>query len=142
MRNDFSLDPVLTNKDDSDPILEYKNIDTSLLAARRVLLGKIPFYQATSADLVAHSIHRLDKMREKKSKSTGQFGAQLVFPFDPYRYVWVRFRKRMLKMVDESFINLPDGAGMLYMSRALGKAPARTHFNGRVCDEPDSHRAC
>jgi N-acetylglucosaminyldiphosphoundecaprenol N-acetyl-beta-D-mannosaminyltransferase len=121
MRNDFSLDPVLTNKDDSDPILEYKNIDTSALQARRVLLGKIPFYQATSADLVAHSIHRLDQMREKKSKSTGQFGAQLVFPFDPYRYVWVRFRKRMLKMVDESFINLPDGAGMLYMSRALGK---------------------
>jgi N-acetylglucosaminyldiphosphoundecaprenol N-acetyl-beta-D-mannosaminyltransferase len=121
MRNDFSLDPVLTNKDDSDPILEYKNIDTSLMAARRVLLGKIPFFQATSGDLVAYSIHRLDQMREKKSKSTGQFGPQLVFPFDPYRYVWVRFRKRMLKMVDEAFINLPDGSGMLYMSRALGR---------------------
>lgn len=119
MRNDFSLDPVLTNKDDSDPILEYKNIDTSLLAARRVLLGKIPFYQATSADLVAHSIHRLDKMREKKSKSSGQFGPQLVFPFDPYRYVWVRFRKRMLAMANDAFINLPDGSGMLYMARAL-----------------------
>ena len=119
MRNDFSLDPVLTNKDDSDPILEYKNIDTSLLAARRIYLGKIPFYQATSADLVAHSIHRLDKMREKKSKSSGQFGPQLVFPFDPYRYVWVRFRKRMLAMANEAFINLPDGSGMLYMARAL-----------------------
>lgn len=119
MRNDFTLDPVLTNKDDSDPILEYKNIDTSLLAARRVHLGKIPFYQATSADLVAHSIHRLDKMREKKSKSSGQFGPQLVFPFDPYRYVWVRFRKRMLAMANDAFINLPDGSGMLYMARAL-----------------------
>lgn len=120
MRKDFALDPVFTNKDDSDPILEYKNIDTSSLPARKVLLGKIPFYQATSADLVAHSIHTLDRMREKKSKSTGQFGAQLVFPFDPYRYVWVRFRKRMLAMANESFINLPDGSGMLYMSRALG----------------------
>jgi len=119
MRNDFSLDPVLTNKDDSDPILEYKNIDTSLLAARRVFLGKIPFYQATSADLVAHSIHQLDKMREKKSKSSGHYGPQLVFPFDPYRYVWVRFRKRMLAMANEAFINLPDGSGMLYMARAL-----------------------
>ncbi len=119
MRNDFTLDPVLTNKDDSDPILEYKNIDTSLLAARRVYLGKIPFYQASSADLVAHSIHRLDQMREKKSKSSGQFGPQLVFPFDPYRYVWVRFRKRMLAMANDAFINLPDGSGMLYMARAL-----------------------
>ena len=121
MRNDFSLNPHLTNKDDSDPILEYKNIDTSSLPARRVLLGKIPFYQATSADLVAHSIHKLDQMREKKSKSSGQFGPQLVFPFDPYRYVWVRFRKRMLDMANNSFINLPDGSGMLYMSRALHK---------------------
>jgi len=120
-KNDFSLDPHLTNKDDSDPILEYKNIDTSDFSARRVLLGKIPFYQATSTDLVAHSIHRLDQMREKKSKSSGSFGPQLVFPFDPYRYVWVRFRKRMLAMADTAFINLPDGSGMLYMSRALKK---------------------
>jgi len=119
MQNEFALDPTLTNKDDSDPILEYKNIDTSNLATRRVFLGKIPFYQATSADLVAHSIKRLDQMREKKAKSSGQFGAQLVFPFDPYRYVWVRFRKRMLAMADDAFINLPDGSGMLYMSRAL-----------------------
>ncbi|MBS0616664.1 MAG: WecB/TagA/CpsF family glycosyltransferase [Spirochaetes bacterium] len=119
MKNEFSLDPVLTNKDDSDPILEYKNIDTSLIEARKVYLGKIPFYQATSADLVAHSIHRLDRMREKKEKSSGKFGPQLVIPFDPYRYVWVRFRKRMLKMANESFINLPDGSGILYMSRVL-----------------------
>lgn len=122
MANEFALDPHLTNKDDSDPILEYKNIDTSDFARRRVLLGKIPFYQATSADLVAHSIHRLDQMREKKSKSSGTFGPQLVFPFDPYRYVWVRFRKRMLAMANDAFINLPDGSGMLYMSRAL-KSP-------------------
>ncbi|HRP69947.1 MAG TPA: WecB/TagA/CpsF family glycosyltransferase [Turneriella sp.] len=119
MKNDFTLDPTQTNKDDSDPILEYKNIDTRLIESRKVMLGKIPFYQVGSVDLVAHSIHCLDAMREKKAKSTGQFGPQLVFPFDPYRYVWVRFRKRMLAMANSSFINLPDGAGMLYMSRSL-----------------------
>ncbi len=107
MKNEFTLDPTQTNKDDSDPILEYKNIDTALIEAQKVKLGKIPFYRVTSTDLVAHSIHRLDAMREKKAKSTGRFGPQVVLPFDPYRYTWVRFRKRMLKMANSSFINLP-----------------------------------
>ncbi len=120
MKNNFALDPILTNKDDSDPILEYKNIDTSTLALRRAHLGKIPFFQATSVDLVAYSIHTLDRMREQKRQSTREFGPQVVLPFDPYRYVWVRFRKRMLALADDAFINLPDGAGMQYMARALG----------------------
>ena len=117
--NDFTLDPHLTNKDDSDPILDYKSIDTSDFDRKKIFLGKIPFYPATSTELVAHSIHKLDAMREKKKQSTRRFGAQLVIPFDPYRYTWVRFRPRMVKMAQEAFINLPDGAGILYMSRCL-----------------------
>ncbi|MCX7633519.1 MAG: WecB/TagA/CpsF family glycosyltransferase [Turneriella sp.] len=121
MHSQFVLDPELTNKDDTDPILEYKNIDTSDFPQRRVYLGKIPFYQATLSDLVAHTIHTLDRMREKKAKSSGEFGPQLVLPFDPYRYVWVRFRRRMLQMAEQAFINLPDGAGMLFMAKVLGR---------------------
>lgn len=115
------LSPLLTNKDDDDPILEFKNIDTGSLEVKKAKLINIPFFPATGSELVAHTLHKIEAMRDK-SKSRVQSGARIVLPFDPYRFIWVRMRKKMLELANRSFINLPDGSGILWMSRKLRHA--------------------
>ncbi len=114
--------PFLTNKDDDDPILEFKNIDTGHLEIKKIDLGGIPFYPATGSELIAHSLHRLEELREMKRRDLHTHsGPQFVIPFDPYRYAWVRMRRKFLEIAQSSFINLPDGAGLLWLARMEGK---------------------
>ena len=116
MQADDSQAYVVTNKDDDDPILEYKNIETGHLAIDPAWVGRIPFLKATNSELVAHSLHKIEEMRGKGARQSPQ-SAQIILPFDPYRYSWLRLRKIPKKVAQSSFINLPDGAGMLWLSK-------------------------
>lgn len=106
-----------TNKDDDDPILEFKSIDTGHLEVKKVYLGGIPFLPATAPEFLAHSLHRLEELRElHRPPHSGVVGPQMVLPFDPYRYTWVRTRKKFFALARSAFINLPDGAGMRWIA--------------------------
>lgn len=104
-----------TNKDDDDPILEYKNVETKHLEQNKAWVGRIPFLEAGTTELIAHTLHKIEEMRASSSKPR-EIG-QIILPFDPYRYGWVRFRGSAKTLAQKSFINLPDGAGMRWIAK-------------------------
>lgn len=114
----------LTNKDDDDPILLFQNIRTDQLSKQQIFIGGIPFLPATSLELVAYSLHRLERIRpasKEKERRPISHGPQVVLPIDPYRYTWIRFSSKRRKLAAQSFINLPEGAGISWLSRLYGK---------------------
>ncbi len=105
---------AITNKNDDDPILELKTIPTESL--EKTVIANVPFYVANGQELLALSMKKLEAMREGHSSSEKP-PALFVQPLDPYRITWLQRHKRYLAFLRESFINLPDGGGMLWMSR-------------------------
>lgn len=123
-----------TNKEDNDPILHFQNIETDTIPLKKIELKGIPFYSVSGDELVAFSLSELrlcrgepspGKNRRKKAPA-GSPGPRLVLPFDPYRFLWVRMHKKVKAMAAESFLNIPDGAGMTFSSSyKLNPVPER-----------------
>lgn len=108
-----------SSKDDDDPILDFKKIDLNHFQDRKVILGELPFYQATGNELLAWTLRRIEALRE--SKMPVKEGPQRIMPLDPYRYIWIHNSRRYMHLAQNAFINLPSGAGIGWMSRRLRK---------------------
>lgn len=116
--------PHTTNKDDDDPILLFQNIRTDQLQNQKVFIGGIPFIAADNMELVAYSLHTLEQIRpasKEKERRPVQHGPQIVLPIDPYRYTWIRSSSKRKKFAAQAFLNLPEGAGIKWMSNLYKK---------------------
>ena len=106
-----------TNKTDNDPILESKEIKVfSILKTRKNYL-RIPFFKAGAQDLLAITFHKLESISNRRRKVNT--GPCYILPIDPYRMMWLRFRKKYHAIAQSAFINLPAGAGIRWMTRVL-----------------------
>lgn len=103
----------LVIKEDDDPILDYQNIETEKILS--VTLGGFPFKHATLPEIVSLSLKQIDNNRGLNSESP------YVFFMDPYRFVWMKNRKKYRSLAKNAFLNIPSGAGMIWMSKMLQK---------------------
>lgn len=122
----FNRNFLSTNKEDDDPILELKEIYTDDFPDRIVTLASVPFYRATGHELLSFVLHTLEKVRGDKA-SGKERRPMFVLPVDPYRITWLQRKKsKYLGFFQKSFINLPDGGGMIWMSRMFrNELPSR-----------------
>lgn len=118
MNNDFSQ--RISSKNDEDPILELKQISVDNLEEQLVYLGDIPFYASSTQELLALSLKKLEYIRDE-NKTNDFYGAQHVMPLNPYTFSFLRNSRLYFYLSRESFINLPAGSGMLWMSKRLKK---------------------
>lgn len=109
---------LTTNKEDNDPILDYTNIETSHLKTKQFYLQSVPILPATQRELVAYSLHGLEKMR--KSEIKNNVGPQFVFSVDPFRLVWLKWHRAYHPLVKNAFLVLPEGAGMAFLAKSEG----------------------
>ncbi|MDH5717506.1 MAG: WecB/TagA/CpsF family glycosyltransferase [Spirochaetia bacterium] len=113
-----------TNKEDNDPILEYKQISTSDIIQKKINIGYIPFYRTDINGILSITLHKLEEMRENKYPI--KLGVQHVLPIDPYKFIHIHRYKKYLSVAKTSFINLPSASGMLWMSRMLKRELPQT----------------
>lgn len=107
------LSSHLVIKEDDDPILDYQNINTENISSVRI--GGFPFYRASLPELVSMSLKQIDNTRKNS------LSAPYVFFMDPYRFMWMKNRKKFRSLAQNSFLNLPSGSGMIWMSKKVGK---------------------
>ncbi|MDH5721259.1 MAG: WecB/TagA/CpsF family glycosyltransferase [Spirochaetia bacterium] len=107
----------ITNKEDNDPILDYKHIQESEIEKSKITLGLIPFYAVNNDAYLSLTLHRLENMRE--SNENQNMGVQHVLPIDPYKFSKIHLSKKFLSVAKTTFINLPSGAGIRWMSKKL-----------------------
>jgi len=105
---------IYSSKENDDPILDYQSIDTSHLEKKPQMLLGLPFYNATTDEMVAHSVRSLEKLRESKSQS---FHPMHIMPIDPYIFFYLRWNKKFRKVAQESFINLPAALGLRFIGK-------------------------
>lgn len=109
-----------TSKDDEDPILELRDVDMEKIENNKMSLADVPFYAASTKELLALTLHRLEAIRD--NNKTGTFyGVNYILPLNPYTFSKMRKSRRYFYLTRESFINLPAGAGMVWMSKRLKK---------------------
>ncbi|MCS6984470.1 MAG: WecB/TagA/CpsF family glycosyltransferase [Leptospiraceae bacterium] len=113
MENSEEIHTMETHKEDNDPILEYKNIDTSHL--NKFYLGPVAMLAANTGELVAYTFQTMEEMRNKPNG-----GPYVVLPLDPYRLQWLKRRKKYHPLLKEIFLFLPEGAGLGFLAKAEG----------------------
>ena len=112
-----NFDEHITNKEDNDPILDYKYIQESDIDKSKIKLGLIPFYAIDINSYLALTLHRLERMRENNDSYTR--GVQHVLPINPYQFAKIHSKKKYLSVARTSFINLPASSGMKWISKKL-----------------------
>ena len=90
--------------------------DSTLLKRSKKYLN-FPFYQANLQDLLAISLNKMEAVADKKN--TMDAIPLYVLPIDPYRLMWLKSKKQYADIAQSSFINLPAGSGILWMSKML-----------------------
>ncbi len=103
----------LSVKEDDDPILEYQNMETENIVS--VNIGGYRFYKASLPQMVSMSLKYIDKLQ-----TTDAMDNYSLF-LDPYRFMWTKRRKKYAPIMKNSFLNIPSGAGMVWMSQMAGK---------------------
>jgi len=101
-----------SNKEDDDPILYFQNLDVSYLPSKNHDYEGIPILQATNEELITYSLQKIDELRLRSPNKI-----EYVLSLDPYRYQWLRRSKKFKQLAQESFFNLPCGAGLMWMAK-------------------------
>lgn len=106
-----------SSKEDNDPILEYQEIDTRNIEKQKYPLVTIPFFNATSAELIAYTTRTLEEIKNSSRKKP----ALHIMPVDPFIFFTLRHHKKSGVLAKNSFINLPAGRGIQWIAGLFKK---------------------
>ncbi len=104
-----------TNKTNNDPILESRNTKANFVLKKPKNYLGFPFFQTNLMGLLDITLHKLESNSQRKSVEP-----LYILPIDPYQLIRLRLNKKYTEIAQASFINLPVGSGICWMSRVLG----------------------